>query len=81
MCAHTFVLLQTARQHREEQARLLEENAALKARIAAEAARAAMGGNSHSIDPAAAVRGKTFAAVADGSMGGVMDGWISRLER
>eukprot|EP00878_Enallax_costatus_P020783 GHUV01021977.1.p1 GENE.GHUV01021977.1~~GHUV01021977.1.p1 ORF type:complete len:333 (+),score=122.21 GHUV01021977.1:703-1701(+) len=74
---------QTYRQHRAEQARLLEENAALKARIAAEAARAAMGGPAAtgvSIGPIHSARGKTFAAVTDG-VSGRFEQLIGRLER
>lgn len=75
------LLLQTHRQHRDEQARLLEENAALKARIAAEAARVAMGAL-----PGAGVGRpgpKTFAAVgeAGAGVGGVLDAWLHKLER
>lgn len=72
--------LQTSRQHREEQARLLEENASLKSRIAAEAARVAMG-----VLPGAGVGrpvAKTFAAVGEpGSMGGAVDAWLGKIER
>jgi hypothetical protein len=86
--AYKDLCAQTARQHREEQARLLEENASLKARIAAEAARVAMGGvgGSGTLDAGEAglgaprVRGKTFAAVPDAGFGGVMDQWLSRLD-
>lgn len=87
--AYKDLCAQTARQHREEQARLLEENASLKARIAAEAARVAMGGGSagsHTEDTGAAsfgaprVRGKTFAAVPGAGFGGMLDQWLSRLD-
>jgi hypothetical protein len=86
--AYKDLCAQTARQHREEQARLLEENASLKARIAAEAARVAMGGSadSHTVDAVPAglraprVRGKTFAAVPDAGLGGMVEQWLSRLE-
>jgi hypothetical protein len=88
--AYKDLCAQTARQHREEQARLLEENASLKARIAAEAARVAMGGaagGSHTVDTgpvvglgASRVRGKTFAAVPGTGFGGMMEQWLSRLE-
>ncbi|WIA40146.1 hypothetical protein OEZ86_013545 [Tetradesmus obliquus] len=87
--AYKDLCAQTARQHREEQARLLEENASLKARIAAEAARVAMGGGSagsHTEDAGAAslgaprVRGKTFAAVPGAGFGGMLDRWLSRLD-
>lgn len=87
--AYKDLCAQTARQHREEQARLLEENASLKARIAAEAARVAMGGGSagsHTEDAGAAslgaprVRGKTFAAVPGAGFGGMLDQWLSRLD-
>lgn len=74
---------QTHRQHREEQARLLEENAALKARIAGEAARAAMGVpavTGGSIGGIHSSRGKTFAAVSDG-VSGSFEQLIGRLER
>lgn len=75
MCA-----LQTHRTHREEQARLLEENASLKARIAAEAARVAMG-----VLPGTGVSRpgpKTFAAVGEPEgVGGVVEAWMSKLER
>jgi hypothetical protein len=75
------ILLQTHRTHREEQVRLLEENAALKARIAAEAARVAMG-----TLPGAGVGRpgpKTFAAVgeAGAGVGGMLDAWLQKLER
>lgn len=79
-CVCGNLCLQTSRSHREEQARLLEENAALKARIAAEAARVAMG-----VLPGAGVgrpTSKTFAAVGDaGGAGGFMDAWLGKLER
>jgi hypothetical protein len=72
--------LQTHRTHREEQARLLEENASLKARIAAEAARVAMG-----VLPGTGVGRpgpKTFAAVGEHEgMGGVLEAWMGKLER
>lgn len=72
--------MQTHRQHREEQARLLEENASLKARIAAEAARVAMG-----VLPGTGLGRpgpKTFAAVGEHEgMGGVLEAWMGKLER
>jgi hypothetical protein len=71
---------QTHRQHREEQARLLEENASLKARIAAEAARVAMGvlPGSGGGRPGP----KTFTAVGESEgVGGVVEAWLGKLER
>lgn len=66
---------QTHRQHREEQARLLEENASLKARIAAEAARVAMG-----VLPGSGP--KTFKAVGESEgVSGVVEAWLGKLER
>eukprot|EP00775_Hariotina_reticulata_P013245 gene13245-13375_t len=75
---------QTHRQHREEQARLLDENASLKARIAAEAARVAMGtpvaavgtampaGSGHS--RLLSIRGLLAGLSGDAGAGGVLRG-------
>ena len=58
----------------------MEENAALKSRIAAEAARVAMG-----VLPGAGVgrpMPKTFSAVGEaGSMGASLDAWLGKLEK
>lgn len=71
---------QTHRQHREEQTKLLEENAALKARIAAEAARVAMGALPG--EGGGRPGSKTFAAVGESlGVGGALDTWLARLER
>eukprot|EP00882_Tetradesmus_deserticola_P034099 GHRQ01039011.1.p2 GENE.GHRQ01039011.1~~GHRQ01039011.1.p2 ORF type:complete len:114 (+),score=35.91 GHRQ01039011.1:132-473(+) len=86
--AYKELCAQTSRQHREEQAHLLEENTSLKACIAAEAARVAMGGaaGSHGVDIGPPglrlprVRGKTFAAVPEAGLGGTLEQWLSRLD-
>ncbi|KAF8063006.1 hypothetical protein HT031_003845 [Scenedesmus sp. PABB004] len=86
---------QTHRQHRAEQARMIEEVAALKARVAADAARAAaagpgggaaglplMAGARGLLGSGAGAQGKTFGVVgAEGGLGGALEQWVARLDR
>lgn len=67
---------QAAAQHREELARYMQENAALKTRIASDAAAAAVGGR-------VPTGGKTFGALrgGGGEAAGVFEAFVAGLER
>lgn len=65
---------QAAAAHREEVARYMQENAALKARIASDAAAAAMAGRVQT-------GGKTFGARPGGGGDGAFERFVAELER